>query len=250
MKMRGLMIWLALAPLYAQVFGPSISDVRALDEGLTNQVVRGKPFTATEERRSVQVLRDGTRIENAQTNRIFRDSSGRTRVDDMNGTATILDPTTGFRTELNPSTKTARRVMVGVRLPVISRGGPPAPSTPTSTTAETTENLKPQTVNGVKAQGVRTTMTIPKGQIGNDRDIKVVTERWVSSDLQILIKSTNTDPRFGNTIYQITGLAEREPDPALFQIPTDFTVVQEGRGGARSPNPPGLKGARGTQKSQ
>ena len=93
-------------------------------------------------------------------------------------------------------------------------------------------------------------MTIPKGQIGNDRDIKVVTERWVSSDLQILIKSTNTDPRFGNTIYQITGLAEREPNPALFQIPGDFNVIQEGRGGARSPNPPGLKGARGTQKSQ
>jgi hypothetical protein len=42
-------------------------------------------------------------------------------------------------------------------------------------------------------------MIIPKGQIGNDRDIKVMTERWSSSDLQMLVKSISSDPRFGDS---------------------------------------------------
>src|SRR5438034_9572452 len=79
-----------------QVFGPAIGT-RALDEGFNNRVVRGKPFSATEERRSLQILGDGTRVENNQTNRLFRDSEGRTRVEEMNGTATIFDPVANFR---------------------------------------------------------------------------------------------------------------------------------------------------------
>src|SRR5215469_5643985 len=92
-----------------QVLGPSISDVRVLDEGFGTQVVRGKPFTATEERHSVQILGDGTRIENDQKNRLFRDSQGRTRVEEMNGTAVIFDAVVNFRAELDPVTKTARK---------------------------------------------------------------------------------------------------------------------------------------------
>ena len=59
-----------------QVFGAT-AGARALDEGFNNRVVRGKPFSATEERRSLQILQNGTRIENNQTNRLFRDSEGR-----------------------------------------------------------------------------------------------------------------------------------------------------------------------------
>jgi hypothetical protein len=103
-------------------------------------------------------------------------------------------------------------------------------------------------------------MTIPKGQIGNDREIKVVTERWVSNDLQMTIKSSNSDPRFGDTTYQLTGIVEREPDASLFQIPPGYTdlapVVPAGLGVApggrtgdqpsgRGPGVPGRRGGRG-----
>ena len=72
-------------------------------------------------------------------------------------------------------------------------------------------------------------MTIPKEQIGNNRDIKIVTERWFSDDLQILVKSVNLDPRFGDTSYQVTKIVRSAPDPALFQIPSDYTVTDQPR---------------------
>jgi hypothetical protein len=122
------------------------------------------------------------------------------------------------------------------------------PATTQGVTAETTENLAQQVVNGVTAQVVRTVMTIPKGQIGNDREIKVLTERWVSNDLQMLIKSNNSDPRFGETSYQLTGIVEREPEASLFQIPAGYSVVTSSLaatpGGGRSPGLPVLPGGR------
>jgi hypothetical protein len=229
-----------------QVLGPSISDVTVLDEGFGNQVVRGKPFTAIEERHSLQILRDGTRIENNVKDRLFRDSQGRTRVEEMNGAATIFDAVTNIRAELDPSTKTARR---GIPLALALRSilqSQPNPGTTKGVMSETTENLKPQLVSGIMAQGVRTTMVIPKGQIGNNREIKVVTERWVSSDLQMLIKSTNSDPRFGDTTYLLTAIDQHEPEASLFQIPSTYTIVNEGgRNGGRSPVPGGRSGGPG-----
>jgi hypothetical protein len=245
-----------------QFFGASAGS-RALDEGFNNRVVRGKPFSATEERRSLQVLQNGTRIENNQTNRLFRDSEGRTRVEEMNGMATIFDPATNRRVELNPTARTARSVN-NYQLTLQRVAGGLAAPNPAATnqgvTSETTENLGAQVVNGVPAQGVRTTMTIPKGQIGNDREIKVVTERWVSNDLQMTIKSSNSDPRFGDTSYQLTGILEREPDASLFQIPAGYTEVGPGvpaglgvtpggrtggPAGGRGPGVPGGRGGRG-----
>ena len=231
-----------------QALGTPLGN-RALDEGFNNRVVRGKPFSATEERRSLQVLQNGTRIENNQTNRLFRDSQGRTRVEEMNGMVTIFDPVANFQVQLNPSARTARRVS-NYQLTVARwLGAETTPTTP-GVTAETTENLNPQVVNGVLSQGVRTTMTIPKGQIGNDREIKVITERWFSNDLQMLIKSTNSDPRFGDTSYQLTGIVEREPDASLFQIPAGYTeigigAVPAGGRGAAAPGGRGTPGGRG-----
>jgi hypothetical protein len=93
----------------------------------------------------------------------------------------------------------------------------------------TTEELGAQTVNGVPAQGVRDTQVIPAGRIGNNRDIRVVNERWFSNELQMLVKSVNTDPRFGTTTYQLTNIVQGEPASALFQIPADYTLVEPGK---------------------
>jgi hypothetical protein len=227
----------------------------------SNQVVRGKPFSATGERRTAQTLRDGTHINNGETNHLFRDSQGRTRIEEMSGVITIVDPVAGFRFVLDPSTKTARREISALSVIESLNGLVTQLNSTTGKAAapETSVSLKPQVVNGIMAQGARTTMVIPKGQIGNDREIKVVTETWVSSDLQLLVKSTNTDPRYGETTYQLAGIMQREPDPMLFQIPADYTVLPDaGRGGrspipggrspipgGRSTNPPGRRGPDG-----
>jgi hypothetical protein len=80
-------------------------------------------------------------------------------------------------------------------------------------------------VNGVTATGTREKRTIPAGAIGNDRDLELVDERWFSADLQMLVKSVSSDPRFGETTYQLTNIARTMQDPALFQIPPDYTVI-------------------------
>src|SRR5260221_132721 len=122
-----------------QVLGPSISGLSALDEGFSTQVVRGKPFMATEERHSIQILRNGTRIENSQKNRLFRDGQGRTRVEAMDGTATIFDPVAGFRAELNPAAKTARRANANALTAVLAPSRPqPTPSATNGVMPETT----------------------------------------------------------------------------------------------------------------
>ncbi len=86
------------------------------------------------------------------------------------------------------------------------------------------EDLGIQLINGVRAQGTRSTITIPVGQIGNDREIKVVSERWFSADLGMLIRSSNNDPRFGETTYEMSNILQGAQDPTLFQIPSDFST--------------------------
>jgi hypothetical protein len=96
------------------------------------------------------------------------------------------------------------------------------------------ESLGTQTINGVSAEGTRITRTIAVGQIGNDKPMQIVFERWYSPDLQVVVKSTRSDPRFGTTTYTLTNVQRTEPAATLFTVPTDYTVQQGGpRGGAR-----------------
>jgi hypothetical protein len=93
-----------------------------------------------------------------------------------------------------------------------------------STAAPVQEDLGTQNINGVLAKGTRSTITIPTGQIGNDRPLQVINERWYSEELGRLIKSSNSDPRFGTTTYELTNINRAAPDPTLFQVPADYSI--------------------------
>src|SRR5207245_8591289 len=95
------------------------------------------------------------------------------------------------------------------------------------------ETLGTQTMNGVSAEGTRITRTIAAGQIGNDKPLQVVFERWYSPDLQVVVKSTRTDPRFGTTTYTLSNIQRTEPAAMLFTVPPDYTVQQGGPRGHR-----------------
>jgi hypothetical protein len=96
-----------------------------------------------------------------------------------------------------------------------------------------------QTINGVQATGTRVTRTIPAGQIGNAQPIQVVTETWMSPDLKVPVMVKRSDPMHGATTTQMTNIIRSEPDPSLFQTPSDYTVTK-GRGpGMRGPGPRG-----------
>ena len=89
----------------------------------------------------------------------------------------------------------------------------------------TTENLGSQTMEGVLVNGVRTTRTIPAGQIGNEQPISIVTEVWTSPDLKTIVYSKRSDPRMGEQTFQLTNIVRAEPDPSLFTVPSDFQII-------------------------
>lgn len=89
-----------------------------------------------------------------------------------------------------------------------------------------TEDLGAQTIEGLLANGTRTTRTIPAGQIGNDRPISIVTEVWTSPDLKIIVSSKRSDPRMGEQTFKVTNITRGDPDASLFSVPSDFKVME------------------------
>jgi hypothetical protein len=90
----------------------------------------------------------------------------------------------------------------------------------------TTEDLGSQTMEGVFVTGVRTTRTIPAGQVGNEKPISIVTEVWTSPDLKTIVYSRRSDPRMGEQIFQLTSITRNEPDASLFTVPADFKIAE------------------------
>jgi hypothetical protein len=223
------------------------------------------PYSATITNESIQTLPDGNRIVQNSTGMIARDSQGRTRQDTplpMIGNLSaanaphlvfIRDPVAQTSYTLNLTEKIAQKMPPSPPLPPglgaagspspviiqmgsgVSPGGPLPPGPPPtalfiqrnagSDDQESTEDLGSQTMNGVLVSGVRTTHTIPAGQIGNDKPIRIVTEVWTSPDLQTIVYSKRSDPRMGDQTFQLTNIQRTEPDPSLFTVPADFKVL-------------------------
>ncbi len=89
------------------------------------------------------------------------------------------------------------------------------------------EKLGLQNIEGVEAEGTRTITTVPAGAIGNERPIESVYETWYSKELQLVVMSKQTDPRFGEQTYRLTNIVRTEPDPSLFSLPTGYRVITE-----------------------
>jgi hypothetical protein len=89
-----------------------------------------------------------------------------------------------------------------------------------------TEPLGKRIIEGIEAEGTRSILTIPAGQIGNDLPIQIVSERWYSPELETVILSKHSDPRFAETTYRLTGISRSEPSKSLFEVPADYTVKE------------------------
>jgi hypothetical protein len=87
-----------------------------------------------------------------------------------------------------------------------------------------TEQLGNMYIEGVQAQGTRTTITIPAGDIGNDRPINVVDEQWYSPDLKMTVMTKHSDPRTGETSFQLKNINRSSPPAYLFEIPAGYAV--------------------------
>jgi hypothetical protein len=74
---------------------------------------------------------------------------------------------------------------------------------------------------------MRTTITLPPGNVGNDRPIEIVTERWFSPELQVVMQTRRVDPRVGETVYQLIDITREEPPRHLFEVPADYTIEEQ-----------------------
>lgn len=271
--------------------------------------VKGKPYSASSITESAQILADGNRITRRNESRVWRDSEGRTRREQIvNGLGawqpanqamsmiTIDDPVAEVSYLLNPANKTAQQLLafklaatagvamqweaavpasplpggpppgagLAVHTDVRVQGdsGGPAPQTfelavppvqgavvstfgPSgagvvafsgsfgSGMAVRNEDLGEQVLEGVLARGSRQIRTIPAGAIGNERDIEIVDEQWYSPDIEAVVLTRSSDPRFGETTYRLVGVTRTEPPPDLFSVPQDYEVVNDVAGPAQ-----------------
>jgi hypothetical protein len=225
-------------PGWTPVHASSIASSMWQPEGQSGPVV-GRPFSGTEIRHTTQVLADGTHVDHEDKSMFYRDAQGRMR-NESPSRAQIYDPVAGYSYTLELDKKTYEKnprqykdetySMAVVGSLIVSGGHTSDPETRKGEQQPRMADgvvLQPQMVNGVYCKGSRVTAVIPAGTFGNDREIKVINERWYSEDLKTLLKSTNSDPRFGTSTYELTNIVQAPPDPALFMVPTDFNNVQQ-----------------------
>ena len=244
-------------------------DFLSVREAHEGKVVKGLPYKADAVTQITQSLADGNRIVRKTTAAVSRDSEGRTRREanlaalgplaphDAPRLVFIQDPVAGTSYVLEPDNRIARKLgLPGKGGPAGRRREGPAADVGPGPAARfrgrphemgegkwdrQTENLGTQTLEGVEATGTRTTVTIPAGAIGNEKAIVIVSERWLSPELQVVLMSTHRDPRFGETTYRLTGIARGEPDKSLFDVPSDYTVREGPPDTMRFRRAPGLE---------
>jgi hypothetical protein len=223
------------------------------------EVVTAAPYTATATTESTQILADGNRIVNKTSSFVARDSQGRTRREtdlhrigtmqvDSPKTVFINDPTTHTQYIFTPggeATKVVRSQGSWKEGPqIIELGGQrerrsqqkvivnvqgvrDCQQSKESSEQVKHEDLGTQTIEGVSAQGKRETITIPAGEIGNERPIEIVTETWFSPELHTMVLRKHFDPRMGDSSYRLTDIKRNEPDAALFKPPAGAKVSIE-----------------------
>jgi len=220
--------------------------------------IAGAPFTADATTEFTQMLADGNRIERRFSTSLARDGKGRTRSEQdvaMLGPLVVLhkgmnwstntvhttqsdaprftvitDPVDSVTYTLDERTKEARRnpaknvwfhavesKKIADKLEIASRGA--------GDYKHIVESIGTRQIEGVSAEGTRSTTTIPAGEIGNLNPINMVTERWFSKELQMAVLITRRDPRAGETVYRLTNIVRAEPPPDLFTVPSDYRVV-------------------------
>jgi hypothetical protein len=239
--------------------GPGVRFLGA-EAGMGGRVIKGAPVTADIVTETTQAFSDGNRIHQTNTVRYYRDSEGRTRREtSFNASASagaismagmpqltfINDPVAGASYALNASDRTATHSSWTPRTHTDAQNRPPRPAPGSdavgggpgagfrrggSNNNMKTDSLGRQTIEGVAADGTRTTITIPAGQIGNDAPIVIVHERWYSPDLQMVVMEKQSDPRHGDTTMRFTNVSRSEPASTLFAVPSDYKVTERRMG--------------------
>jgi hypothetical protein len=89
--------------------------------------------------------------------------------------------------------------------------------------AGVTTSLGSKDIEGVRANGERTSWTLEAGKVGNEKPIVITREVWSSPELMLTVLITDNDPRSSQTSYRLANLQRGEPDAALMRVPADYS---------------------------
>ena len=223
------------------------AKLSATEFGTMSAPIKGAPYSAEAITESVLTLGDGNRIRHSSTVQVFRDGEGRiARQDNAAHQTVIMDPVASVRWELDTEKQTAYERPLAMstkdfddkiaaeiyarRLADMKRGTPEAVIIKPEKQPGRNESLGQKLIEGLTAQGTRSTVIIPADTIGNELPIQTFSERWFSPDLKIDIQTERNDPRTGDVTFRLTNIHRGEPDPSVFQIPSGFLRCQEAHG--------------------
>ncbi|MGA3211020.1 MAG: hypothetical protein ABSD20_06905 [Terriglobales bacterium] len=229
----------------------------AVGVGAHIQPIPHAPFSAEVHSDLNRVLADGNRIHEEWQEKLYRDSEGRTRSERTRvlpapektdfSSVVIHDPVQKVDIFLDQR----RKVATVHHYPEPKRTNPEPASAPREIPALPhsephirnldenstrtgpdgriikTEKLGTKEIDGLSANGTKTTITIPAGVEGNSEPIITVRESWFSHELKLDLVSTSDDPRSGQTTKTVENIQRGDPDPLLFQVPADYTVKDE-----------------------
>lgn len=189
--------------------------------------LKNKPYSAESIRETTRTLADGNTITETVKSLEYRDSEGRTRREEVSqiparpyslNVINIFDPVGGYGYSLFPANKEVFRTKLSSARPSISI------QTPSGRTS-TREPLGNRTIEGIDATGMRILTITAPGVIGNEKEIRQVSERWFSDELRLPLLTISDDPRFGKSTTRLINIKRDEPDKSLFEIPADYKII-------------------------
>lgn len=201
------------------------------------------PFSAVVVTEFTRILPDGSKQTTWNHRSVARDSAGRVFQErrffaphgDLEETRLFQlqydDPNAHQRTLCYPAGKICRTFPFTLRYvpPSQNESLPPTVTLPNGMTI-VRESLGHQTIQDVDCVGSRETTTIPAGLIGNEKAEKVVKEFWYSPQLGINVLTKRSDPRVSSIQnFTVTKLSLSEPDTAIFDPPSGYTVQPLGQ---------------------
>jgi len=250
----------------------AVSGLQAIGQ-LTDRAASAPrtPLTAEFRITHVQTLSNGTTITRESRETIARDSVGRSlratmivspATDATDTSVSVFDPANGEQVTWNTRNRRAHVLKTpvgnqqrgcwatpsgnatsrfGDARPLAgdaSSAGEAAGPALRARTQPVREDLGTDTILGLEVEGVRTTRTIPAGQIGNDQALVRTVESWKAPSLGLTVRQITDDPQTGTTMRELVSIDLSEPSAATFQPPSGYQVVTEAMRPVACPSAP------------
>jgi hypothetical protein len=206
------------------------------------------PYSAESITETAQTLADGNHIREIRHGKFYRDSRGRTRTEQSvnwgNNHEVIMvdihDPVAHLSISYQVNPNMPKQATVFKQKPpdpelvrkaaIAAQFAPKQQSNANDEGCRLTpglESLGEKTIDGFVVTGTKFTHTINAGEVGNEKPIVMTEQHWHSEELGQDLITERYDPRTGQHTDKLVNIQVGEPDPALFQVPADYTVREQ-----------------------